>query len=244
MAEHETLLQLPFETAPQLEYYIVGDETTGTLKFPVYNDLTITEAAWMSAHGAKDTAFKYTSKLALKICRAENVKPLDAHHFVSKVMVAAMGGEVDFDHKEMDWQVIYIKDLEEVAFKVLEVSVANQQQLVTCLIKHRLPGMQDWKAENTAQLPSHLCEAIYAFALKEQGRGKEPDQTTEEAQREAEELLGKSPTEAGNPPSQSTGEKPSTSSESSSPAPKSSPRKRSASSKPATSSKSSEKAAD
>jgi hypothetical protein len=220
---------------------VLGNERTGTLEFPVYNDLTITETAFMAANGAKNTAFTYTSKTALKIARVENAKPIDTHNFVSKVLVASMGGQVNFTEVELAWQVKYIRELEETAFKVLELSVMQQQVLVTCVIRHRLPGMHEWNPEDTASLPSELCEAIYEFALKEQGRGEDFDK--EGAVEEVAEMLGKSKTEPTEESSTPTGETSSTSSETSTPAPKSSRRKRSASSKAATSSSASEKEA-
>ena len=38
---------LPFETRPEQEEVVLGNERTGTLRFPVYNDLTVQEQAWM-----------------------------------------------------------------------------------------------------------------------------------------------------------------------------------------------------
>lgn len=235
-------LRLPFQTAPQQETIILGNERTGTLEFPVYNDLTVTETAFMAANGSKNTAFSYTSKCALKIARDENAKPIDTHTFVSRVLVASMGGKVEFTEKETEWQVKYLRELEECAFKVLELSVMQQQMLVTCVIRHRLPGMTEWTSEETANLPSELCEAIYNFALKEQGRGEDFDK--DEHVEEVAEMLGKSKTEPTAEPSTQTGVKSSTKSESSTPAPKSSRQKRSVSSKADTSSSASEKAAD
>lgn len=234
-------LKLPFQTAPQHETVTLGNERTGTLEFPVYNDLTVTETAFMAANGTKNTAFSYTSKCALKIAREENEKPIDTHTFVSKVLVASMGGDIQFTEKETTWQVKYIRDLEETAFKVLELSVMQQQMLVTCVIRHRLPGMSEWTSEETANLPSELCEAIYEFALKEQGRGEDYDK--EGQVEEVAEMLGKSKTELMEEPSIQTGETSSTKSETSTPAPKSSRRKRSAASKADTSSSASEKEA-
>lgn len=235
-------LKLPFQTAPTFDSIVLGNERTGTLEFPRYNDLTVTETAFMAANGAKNTAFTYTSKCALKIAREENAKPIDTHNFVSKVLVASMGGQVAFTETENVWQVKYIRELEEAAFKVLELSVMQQQMLVTCVIRHRLEGMEEWSPEDTANLPTELCEAIYEFALAEQGRGVEYDK--DEAVEEVAEMLGKSKTEATKEPSTSTGETSSTKSETSTPAPKSSRRKRSATSKADTSSSASEKEAD
>lgn len=235
-------LKLPFQTQPVVETVVLGNERTGTLEFPRYGDLTVTETAFMAANGAKNTAFTYTSKCALRIARDENAKPIDTHNFVSKVLVASMGGDVQFSETETMWQVKYIRQLEETAFKVLELSVMQQQMLVTCVIRHRLPGMENWNPEDTANLPTELCEAIYDFALAEQGRGEAFDK--EEAVEEVAEMLGKSKTEPTKEPSTPTGETSTTSSETSTPAPKSSRRKRSARSKVDTSSTASEKEVD
>ena len=184
-----TTTALPFITKPQTETIVLGTERTGTLEFPVYNDLTVTEAAWMAANGAQKSAFAYTSKCALKIAREENAKPIDTHGFVSKVLAAAMGAtHIQWTDEENTWQVKYLRELEECAFKVLEVSVIEQQLLVTCMIRHRLPNMQGWIGEDTANLPSELCEQIYEFALKEKNRGV-PD-TIEDAVSEVSEMDG------------------------------------------------------
>ena len=201
---------LPFLTKPQEATIVVGDESTGTLEFPVYNDLTVNESAWLSANQTKETAFTYTSKAALKIARAEKIKPIDAHGFVAKVLAAAMGAQdLEFTAAELEYQVKYIRDLEETAFKVLEISVASQQMLVTAVIRHRLEGMSEWGPSDTANMPSHLCEAIYEFALKEQSRGVSEDPSADTLD-EVEELLGKSKTEFTTAPPKSTGRKRST----------------------------------
>jgi len=227
---------LPFLTTPKVDKIIVGDESTGTLEFPVYNDLTVAESAWMAANQAKETAFAHTSKCALKIARAENVKPIEAHGFVAKVLAAAMGAsELEFTPIELEWQVKYLKDLERTAFEVLEISVAQQQMLVTCVIRHRLEGMSEWSAHDTANMPTHLCEAIYEFALKEQSRGKSEDPSADTVE-EIEELLGKSRTESTTAPSKSTGRRSSTKSGNSTRARKNSRPKASEDSDPDTSS--------
>ena len=234
---------LPFETTPERKEVISGNERTGTLKFPVYGDLTVQESAWMAAEGTRKTAFTYTSKLALKIARDKNAKPIDTHSFVAKVLSAAMGAEVSFTETETKWQVEYLQELEDVAFKVLEVSVAQQQALVTAVIRHRLPGMQEWSTYDTANMPSELCEAIYEFAMKEQSRGKSEDPIGD-AIGELSDLLGKSKTEPMKTPSPSTGRKRSTRSATSTRGKKSSARATSEDSAPDTSSNVSSKEQD
>ncbi len=242
MADINTAPALPFISKPQTETVVLGTEQTGTLEFPVFNDLTVSEAAWMAANGAKKTAFAYTSKIALQIARAEQVKPLDSHAFVSKVLAAAMGARVEWTEEEQTWQVKYLRELEECAFKVLEVSVIEQQLLVTCMIRHRLPGMENWLGADTAKLPSELCEQIYEFALKEKNRGVA--ETIEEAVSEVGEMLGKLKTEPGTEvQSTPTGEPSTTPAEISTPETPTSPEPASEPSPRRTSSKRSKKAA-
>lgn len=232
---------LPFITQPQTDTIVLGSERTGTLEFPVYNDLTVTEAAWMAANGAQKSAFAYTSKCALKIAREENAKPIDTHAFVSKVLAAAMGAtQMQWEEREQTWQVKYLRELEECAFKVLEVSVIEQQLLVTCMIRHRLPDMQHWIGEDTAKLPSELCEQIYEFALKEKNRGV--SETVEDAVSEVNEMLGKSRTERIEAQITPTGEPSTTPAETSTPETPTSPETASARSPRRTSSKRSKKA--
>jgi hypothetical protein len=231
---------LPFETAPEQKEVVIGNERTGTLKFPVYGDLTVQESAWMAAEGSRKTAFNYTSKVALKIARDKNAKPIDTHSFVAKVLAAAMGAEIEFSAVESDWQVEYVRDLEDCAMKVLEVSVAQQQMLVTAMIRHRLPDMGHWEIRDTAGMSSELCGLIYEFAMTEQSRGEMQDPIKETVQ-EVQELLGKSKTAPTPTPSQSTGRKRSTRAASSSPAKKNSAPSDSEASEPDSSSSASPK---
>lgn len=195
---------------------MVGNERTGILEFPVYHDLTVNESAWLNSNGSTKTAFTFTSKLALKISRAEKVKPIDAHMFVTQVLAAAMGAEMDATPKQSDWLVKYARDLEDTAMKVLEVSVSQQNLLVTTVIKHRLKGMEDWAPSDTNGLPSELCEEVYKFALAEQSRGSYD--TLPETEETLADMLGKLQTElttANQHPS--TGEPSTTNSENSAP---------------------------
>ena len=213
---------LPFHTAPKQETVEIGNERTGILTFPKYNDLTVTESAWMAANGTKKTAFQFTSKVALKIARAEQAKPIDTHAFVAKVLAAAMGAQVEFTALELEWQVAYVNDLEHVAFEVLDLAVVQQQMLVTCVIRHRLPNMGEWTNRDTANMPSELCELIYQFALKEQSRGESEDPTGDSIN-ELEEMLGKSKTALTKAPRKSRGRKSSTRSKTSTQATPTSP---------------------
>lgn len=239
----ESVIKLPFITSPKVETRVIGNDRTGTLEFPVYGDLTVNEAAWLTANSGGKTAFTYTSKLALKIAKLERVKPLDSHAFVAKVLATAMGtGGLTLDEKEQAWSVRYVRDLEECALHVLEASTRTQNALVTCVIRHRLPNMTDWLPEDTANLPSELCEEIFKFAIEERDRN-EAGLTPEEAVQETEEMLGKYKTEVMTTLEAPTGEPSASSSESSTPETPTSGAKTSATRKPATSSKRSKKVA-
>lgn len=233
---------LPFQTAPKEEAVDIGNERTGILTFPKYNDLTVVESAWMAANGTKKTAFQYTSKIALKIARAEQAKPIDTHAFVAKTLAAAMGAEMQFTPLELDWQVQYVAELEHVAFEVLDLAVTQQQMLVTCVIRHRLPNMGEWTSRDTANMPSELCEHIYKFALVEQARGKSEDPTADSIV-EVEEMLGKSRTAPTKAPRKSAGRKSSTRAKTSSQVTPTSPSNASEASPPDTSSNASPKEA-
>lgn len=239
----DSVNKLPFVTSPKVETRLIGNDKIGVLEFPVYKDLTVNEAAWLTANSGGKTAFAYTSKLALKIAKNEKVKPLDAHGFVAKILASAMGtGGLELDEKEQSWSVRYVRDLEECALNVLEATTRTQNALVTCVIRHRLPNMEDWQPADTANLPSELCEEIFKFALEERDRG-EGGVTPEEAAEETEELLGKFRTEVMTTLKEPTGEASTSSSESSTQQTPTSEEKTSATKKPATSSKPSKKAA-
>lgn len=214
MATNTPLTSLPFVTAPEVETVLLGNKRCGVLEFPVYNDLTVNESAWLQSSGTGKTAFQFTSKLALKIARAEKVKPVDSHGFVAKMLAGAMGmGGLELSDKEQNWAVKYCIELEDVGMQVLEISTQATNLLVTCLIRHRLKGMEEWSPAQTANLPSELVEEIYMFALKEQNRGVST--TPEEVTEELEEALGKQKRELQEKMKESTGEASTTSSESS-----------------------------
>lgn len=197
--------QLPFVTQPLSDTVLIGTESTGQIEFPRYNDLTIMEAAWLAANGGHKTAFSHTSKVALKIAKEEKVKPLDAHAFVSKILATAMGTRnYELSEKEQLWSVKYVREIEECAMGVLESSVHSQNNLVTCVIRHRLPGMSEWQPQDTSRLPSELVEEIYKFALTEQNRGVKV--SLEEAEEDLAEELGKS-NEVSSKTNSPTGEK-------------------------------------
>lgn len=236
MAVKDQRKTLPFKTQPVIETVILGNERTGTLEFPRYNDLTVNESAWLTANNAAKTSFSYTSKLAVKIARKQKCTPLQAHGFVAKVMAAAMGAEVEFTKQENDWTVLWVRELEEVAMQVLETTAMQQNLLVTCLIRHRLKGMESWGPSDTTGLPTELVQAIHEFALEEQNRGV--PQTVEEATEQLGELLKKSPTESGRKTPESTGGSSSTPSETSAPETQTSPTTDSETSAADTSSKS------
>lgn len=243
MADHVPVTKLPFVTAPKTETRIVGNERCGQLEFPVYGDLTVNEAAWLTANSGGKTAFTFTSRLALKIARQEKAKPIDTHAFVAKILATAMGtGGLELNEKEQTWSVRYVQDLEECALNVLEASTRTQNALVTCVIRHRLPDMESWTPADTANLPSELCEAIFAFAVEERDRNA-GSLSPEEAVAETEELLGKLRTEATKMVEDQTGPASTSSSESSTPATPTTPVSASAGSSAATSSKRSKKAA-
>jgi ribosomal protein S21 len=209
------ITRLPFKTAPEISYREIGTEKTGILVFPVYSDLTVNESAWLAQNTAEQNAFSYTSKIALKIANIEGIKPLDAHHFVAKVLAKAMGAVAELTDKEENMTVKYVKELEQTAMKVVEISLAQQNLIVTALIRHRLAGMNDWTIHDTAGLPNDLVEAIFLFAQQEKNHGV--PQTMEETNNEMEDALKKLKREAGKSPSSRTGKKSITSSKRSTP---------------------------
>ena len=139
----------------EVETVLLGNKRCGVLEFPVYNDLTVNESAWLQSSGSGKTAFQFTSKLALKIARAEKVKPVDAHGFVAKILAGAMGmGGMELSDGEQNWAVKYVIELEDVGMQVLEISTQATNLLVTCVIRHRLKGMEEWSPAQTANLPA------------------------------------------------------------------------------------------
>lgn len=209
--------KLPFTTEPQQRTVTLGNDRIGRLTFPVYGDLTVNEQTWLVANGAEKTAFSYTSVVALKIANQERIEPIVAHTFVARVLAMAMKTPgIELEAIEREWMVKYVKELEHCAVKVLEITTAQQNTLVTCMIRHRLEGMEDWLPSDTTTLSSELCEEIMKFAQIEQSRG---EFESEEEQTEAlKDLLGKQLKEPSmTTPSTSTGESSITSSETSTP---------------------------
>lgn len=173
--------------------------------FPVYKDLTVNESAWLAQNTAEQNAFSFTSKIALKISKIEGCKPLTAHHFVAKVLAKAMGAVTELTELEEGWTVKYVRELEQTALKVVEISIAQQNLIVTTMIRHRLPGMSGWTVSDTASLPAELVEEIYKFAQEEKNHGI--PETIEETNRNMEDALKKLKTEAGKSPSSRTGKR-------------------------------------
>ena len=223
MDNQPAITRLPFKTAPKVSYREIGTERTGVLVFPVYGDLTVNESAWLAQNTAEQNAFSYTSKVALKISNIEGIKPLDAHHFVAKVLAKAMGAVAELTDKEEGMTVKYVKELEQTAMKVVEISLAQQNLIVTALIRHRLEGMAEWTLNETAGLPNELVEAIFLFAQEEKNHGV--PQTSEEANIEMEDALKKLKKEVGKSPSSRTGRKSISSSKRSTPETKITPMK-------------------
>lgn len=213
--------RLPFKTAPTIETEDVGNERCGVLTFPRYNDLTVNESAWITAQAVDTNTFSFTSRLALKIAKLEKIKPIVAHAFVAKVLAKAMGSAVQLTDEEENWTVRYVQELESTALKVVDMALAQQNLLVTAVIRHRLPGMADWSLEDTGRLPAELVESIYTFAQKERSHGKTV--TMQEVNAEIEESLGKLPTEATKSLRRRTGRRSSTVSNTSTPAAPTSP---------------------
>ncbi|MGA0983310.1 hypothetical protein [Vulcanococcus sp.] len=189
MSQQPPVTRLPFKSAPRVETTVIGNERTGTLEFPVYNDLTVSESSWMASQMAESNTFSYTSRLALKISKLENCKPVDAHTFVAKVLAKAMGANAELTDEEEGWTIKYVKELEQTALKVVDVSMMQQNLLVTAVIRHRLPGMSDWTISDTETLPNDLVQGVYVFAMAEKNHGHV--QTIEEVNRELELQLGK-----------------------------------------------------
>lgn len=187
--------KLPFDIQPKQETVTLGNERIGTLTFPVYGDLTVNESAWLQSNKAEKSAFSFTSATALKIANLETVEPIVAHNFVAKVLAMAMQAPgLELDDRESEWSVKYVRLLEECAINVLEVTTAAQNALVTCIIRHRLEGMDKWVLSDTAGLPSELVELISEFAQVEQSRGEYTN--AEDQVEDLKELLGKSLKEA------------------------------------------------
>lgn len=198
--------KLPFDIQPKQETVTLGNERIGTLTFPVYGDLTVNETAWLQSNGAEKTAFSFTSGTALKIANLERVEPIVAHNFVAKVLAMAMQAPgLELTEREAEWSVKHVRLLEECAINVLEVTTAAQNALVTCIIRHRLEGMDKWTLSDTSRLPSEMVEQISEFAQVEQSRGTYTN--AEDQVEDLKELLGKSLKEVTtNEPETSTGE--------------------------------------
>ncbi len=190
MSVEATAKRLPFKLAPEVSTKEIGNDRCGILVFPVYNDLTVSESAWMAAQNAEANAFSYTSKLALKIAKIEGIEPIEAHAFVAKVLAMSMGAQAELSPDEESYTVKYVAELENTALKVIDISLNQQNMLVTALIKNRLEGMSEWTIQDTQQMSSELVELIYKFAQQEKNHG-EP-MSVEQINQEMTEQLGKS----------------------------------------------------
>lgn len=182
------MAKLPFKTEPREETREVGNEEIGILVFPVLNDFTVREQAYINDQLANNSTFLEIARIANKVAKAAKIQPVAAHRFVTKCVTFQMLGNGEFDEKEDNLRVKFARELEELGAFLLGAQYQRQLVTVAALVRYRLEGMQDFGVEDAKDLSQQLLFEIYTFALIESGAASEGDETLESEEDIAENL--------------------------------------------------------
>jgi hypothetical protein len=182
------MAKLPFKTEPKTETREIGNEEVGILEFPVLNDLTVREQAFINDKLSANSTFLEIARIANKISRSAKIQPIAAHGFVTKCVTYQMLGRGTFDEKEENMRIKYARELEELGAFLLKAQWERQVVTTAALIRYRLKGMEDFDTEDARDMSQTLLTDIYSFSLIETGQASDPAQ---ESEAEVIEALGK-----------------------------------------------------
>ena len=70
------MAKLPFKTEPKKEIREVGNEDIGILEFPVLNDFTVREQAFINDQLAANSTFLEIARIANKVAKAAKIQGL------------------------------------------------------------------------------------------------------------------------------------------------------------------------
>ena len=184
------MAKLPFKTEPKKETREVGNEDIGILEFPVYNDLTVREQAFITDKLANNSTFLEVARIANKVAKAAKIQPVAAHRFVTKCVTFAMLGRGEFDEKEENLRIKFARELEELSAFLLKTQWERQLVTVTALVRYRLEGMEEFTVDDAREMSQQLLTDIYAFSLVETGAAM-ADEDVLESEEDIAENLGK-----------------------------------------------------
>lgn len=184
------MAKLPFKTEPRKETREVGNEDIGILEFPVFNDLTVREQAFINDELASNSTFLEIARIANKVAKAAKIQPVAAHRFVTKCVTFQMLGNGEFDEKEDNLRIKFARELEELGAFLLSAQYHRQLITVAALVRYRLEGMEDFTVEDAKDLSQQLLFEIYTFALIETGAANEGEDSLE-SENDIAENLGK-----------------------------------------------------
>lgn len=173
------MAKLPFKTEPKTETREIGNEDIGILEFPVLNDLTVREQAFITDKLTANSTFLEIARIANKIARGAKMQPIAAHAFVTRCVTFQMLGKGTFDEKDENMRIKYARELEELGAYLLKSQWERQVVTAAALIRYRLKGMEEFSAEDARDLSQTLLTEIYAFSLIETGQASDPEEELE-----------------------------------------------------------------
>lgn len=182
------MAKLPFKTEPKKEIREVGNEDIGILEFPVLNDLTVREQAFINDKLASNSTFLEVARIANKVAKEAKIQPVAAHRFVTKCVTFAMLSQGEFDTKEENLRIKFARELEGLAAFLLKTQWERQLITVTALIRYRLEGMEAFDVEDARDMSQQLLTEVYAFSLIETGAAMTDDDVLESEEDIAENL--------------------------------------------------------
>lgn len=184
------MVKLPFKTEPKEETREVGNEDIGVLEFPVHNDLTVREQAFINDKLASNSTFLEIARIANKVAKDAKIQPVAAHRFITKCVTFQMLGKGEFDTKEDNLRIKFAREIEGLGAYLLKTQWERQLVTVTALIRYRLEGMEDFEVDDAREMSQQLLTEIYAFALMETGAAM-ADEDVLESEEDIAENLGK-----------------------------------------------------
>lgn len=181
---------LPFVTAPkaQVRTRVVGDESSGTLEFPVFGKVRLNERLHIKPEVFGRALLQHASDLGNAI-RAAGASEEEAGRMALRILTASTGGKVKLNPAEVK-AIEANTDLLLAAMQELNDLWRDQRtRTVTAMIRFRLPGCSEWSDEVTVtQLPDELQQAILRFHDEEEGAGTEKADDQEQIELLVEQL--------------------------------------------------------
>ena len=147
----------PFEVKPKEEHRLVGNQSSGILKFPVYYSLLVSEQIEIDEAVDKINPFVLAAELACRIQQETGEELLICSAVV-------MGREIEDSDFADQVKIKYARAILSVNNYSEELSKTEKLATVTAVMKRIVP---EWGLSETLELSTKLFDAIWEFALSE-----------------------------------------------------------------------------